>query len=75
MTDKEIRAAGSIIAACLGVVYNGPQYREESEFRFHVFTDSVTHSSFGAADLSQAKLALVDMRKKFYVNEVSYDGI
>ncbi len=72
---------GKRIAAQLGegTIYNGPQMYGET-FLAHMFTDSVTHTTFAARTLDQAKAQLITVRKDFLrhghkVQIPSYPGL
>jgi len=59
-----IEDEGKTIAEALGVRYDGPQYYNE-DFKFHLFTDPLTGSTFAGTSLEDSKKRLGKMRKKF----------
>jgi len=63
-----IEDEGKVIGDALGVRYDGPQYYNE-DFKFHLFTDPLTGSTFAGTSLADSKKRLGKMRKKFDVTQ------
>ncbi|MDP2729707.1 MAG: hypothetical protein Q8O55_04425 [Dehalococcoidales bacterium] len=59
-----IEDEGKVIADALSVRYDGPQYYKE-DFKFHLFTDPLTRSTFAGTSLEDSKKRLGKMRKQF----------
>ena len=59
-----IEDEGKAIAKALEVDYPGPQYYKEV-FKFHLFTDPLTGSTFSGTSLEDAKKRLKKLRDKF----------
>src|SRR4030042_782566 len=62
-----IEDEGNSIAKSLGVDYTGPQYYKE-QFKYHLFTDPLTGSTFAGTLLDDSKKRLKKMREKFNVS-------
>jgi len=63
-----IEDEGKAIADALGVRYDGPQYYNE-DFKFHLFTDPLTGSTFAGTSLKDGKKRLGQMRKQFDISQ------
>jgi hypothetical protein len=58
---------GERIAREIGVNYSGPQL-DKNQFKFHIFIDPKTGSSFTGVDLEDARKRLVNSRKRFGIS-------
>lgn len=70
----DYQAEGERIASQLGLIYAGPQMWGET-FLFHTFTDTVTGTTFGALNLTQAKAGLIIKRQLFKMKPPDFPDI
>jgi len=73
---KALVERGKQIAVQLGegINYNGPQMYGEI-FLLHLFTDSVTDTTFSARTLEQAQMRLVEVRRSYKAPAPSYPDL